>query len=163
MPLQKNLVSFLFLLMLTCHASNRHTSSKRKQATKEKSRYIICSLRRFSSSCNERKQSRKILGWGALGRHSSSAQASGIRDHGAIASCTSNIRPCLETRASLAACKRPRLVRLVCSGCKVVCSMQKDPDAKRDLSDLCFSAQEFRVSITNMRSSWSYGKALIVL
>lgn len=161
MPLQKNLVSFLFLLMLTCQASNRHTSSKRKQATKEKSSYIICSLRRFSSSCNERKQSRKILGWGALGRHSSSAQAGGVRVHGAIASCTSNIRPCLETRAFLAACKWPRLGRP--SGCKVVCSMQKDPDAKWELSDHCFSAQEFHVRTTNMRSSWSDGKALIVL
>lgn len=162
MPLQKNLFSFLFLLMLTCHASNRHTSSKRKQATKEKSSYIICSLRRFSSSCNERKQSQKILGWGALGRHSSSAQAGGVGDHGAIASCTSNVRPCLETLASLAACK-PRLGRPVCSGCKVVCSIQKDPDAKWDLSNHSFSAQEFHISTTNMRSSWGDEKALTVL
>lgn len=144
MPLQK--ISFLSLLQ--CHARIGTQAAKGDIQNKRKKKHIICSLRRFSSSCNVRKQSRKkkIVGRSALGRHSSLAQEA---VHGAIASATGNARSRLELPSKQRVHKKDQ--RGVCTQAAKLharaVKIRKDSYVNICLL-LLFSSPKFRVSTT---------------
>lgn len=135
---------FLFSLLLDMPPRAKGTQAKKKTNNK-KWNYIICSLRRFSSLRNERKQSKKIVGRGALGRQSNSVcrlvEAVG---HSAIASCTENKRSRHKAWAFLAACEQVGPVRLHVLVAKLYAwgaTLRKDSDGKWKPHKCCLSVE----------------------
>lgn len=146
MPLQK--ISFLSLLQ--CHACIGTQAAKGDIQNKRKKKHIICSLRRFSSSCNVRKQSRKKKNrWPRRARTPLEFGARGSGGHGAIASATGNARSRLEAPSKQRVHKKDQ--RGVCTQAAKLharaVKIRKDSYVNICLL-LLFSSPKFRVSTT---------------